>query len=338
VEFIFFAEAGLALMPIIFFLGALIYLDSFKLVNAKNLAIAITVGCITAAAAFLLNTVLLRLTGTGIEILSRYGAPVTEEILKFLFIYYIIRAKKVGFMVDAAIFGFAVGAGFSIVENIFYLGALHEPGLLTWLIRGLGTAVMHGGTTAIAAIITKDIHDTKKWSHWLKPLPGLLAAILIHGIYNQFILPPLTSMLLILLTLPPLIYIIFKRSEMHTRNWLGQGLDHDVELLQLIMAGDFSESRPGQYLESLRNLFGGPVMADLLGYLRVYLELSLKAKGILMLKECGIMPDADDELNGQLTELTFLEKSIGITGKLALQPLLKLDDRDIWQLRMLQSV
>jgi protease PrsW len=338
VEFIFLAGAGLALVPVLLFLGALIYLDSFKLVPPGNLTIALVAGCISAAAALVLNTLLIRWSGTGISTFSRYGAPITEEILKFIFVYYLIRTRKVGFMVDAAIFGFAVGTGFSIVENIFYLNSLREPGLLTWLIRGFGTAVMHGGTTAIAAIITKDLHETKTWPLWLKAIPGLLAAILIHGIYNQFILPPLTSMLLILLTLPPLIYIIFKRSEQHTRAWLGQGLDHDVELLQLIMAGDLSEGRLGQYLKSLQNLFEGPVMADILGYLRIYLELSLKAKGILMLKECGMMPEPDPELSAQLAELNFLEKSIGITGKLALQPLLKLDDRDIWQLRMLHSV
>ena len=331
------AEAGLALVPIVIFLLALVWLDSFKLVNFKSLVIAIIAGCLSTAAALVVNSQLMRHTGMDLSTFSRFGAPVTEEIIKFAFVFYLIRARKVGFMVDAAIFGFAVGTGFAIVENIFYLNSLQDPGLLTWLIRGMGTAVMHGGTTAIAAIITKDMHDTRTWPSWVKALPGLLAAILIHGLYNQFILPPLTAMLLILLTLPPLIYIIFKRSEQHTREWLGEGLDHDVELLQLIMAGDLSDSRLGNYLDSLMNMFEGPVMADLLGYLRIYLELSLKAKGLLMMKECGIMPELDSELQAQLIELNFLEKSIGITGILALQPLLKLDDRDIWQLRLLET-
>jgi protease PrsW len=331
------AEAGMALVPIVIFLVALVWLDSFKLVNFKNLVIAIFAGCLSTAAALVVNSQLMQHTGTDISTFSRFGAPVTEEIIKIAFVFYLIRARKVGFMVDAAIFGFAVGTGFAIVENIFYLNSLQDPGLLTWLIRGMGTAVMHGGTTAIAAIITKDMHETREWPSWVKALPGLLAAILIHGLYNQFILPPLTAMLLILLTLPPLIYFIFKRSEQHTREWLGQGLDHDVELLQLIMAGNLSDSRLGNYLESLMNMFEGPVMADLLGYLRIYLELSLKAKGILMMKECGIMPELDPELQAQLVELNFLEESIGITGKLALQPLLKLDDRDIWQLRLLEA-
>jgi protease PrsW len=334
---ILLAETGLALLPITIFLLALVWLDSFKLVRFRNLLLAIGAGCLATGAAVLIHTLILRHTAVDMLTLSRFVAPVTEELLKFIFVYYLIRAQKVGFMVDAAIFGFAVGTGFAIVENIIYLNSLQDPGLLTWLVRGFGTAVMHGGTTAIAAIIAKDIHDTRTWPAWLKVLPALLAAILVHGLYNQFILPPITAMLLILITLPPLIYFVFLRSEQHTREWLGQGLDHDVELLQLIMAGDLSESRLGHYLHSLMAMFEGPVMADLLGYLRVYLELSLKAKGVIMLRESGIMPEPDPEIQAQLAELSFLEKSIGRTGMLALHPLLKLDDRDIWQLRMLQE-
>ncbi len=52
-------------------------------------------------------------------------------------------------MVDAAISGFAVGAGFAVIENLTYIPALSAAGLLTAAVRGLGTAMMHGGTTAI---------------------------------------------------------------------------------------------------------------------------------------------------------------------------------------------
>ena len=80
-------------------------------------------------------------------------APVSEEFFKILFVVYLIQSKKVGFAVDSAILGFAVGAGFAIIENIYYLSVLTDTGLLTWFVRGFGTAVMHGGTTAIAAVV-----------------------------------------------------------------------------------------------------------------------------------------------------------------------------------------
>jgi RsiW-degrading membrane proteinase PrsW (M82 family) len=61
---------------------------------------------------------------------SRYIAPFTEEIFKSIFIIYLILSKRVGFLVDAAIMGFALGAGFAIVENVHYLYVLPESTIL----------------------------------------------------------------------------------------------------------------------------------------------------------------------------------------------------------------
>lgn len=48
-------------------------------------------------------------------------APVTEEILKSLPLFYISRQPEFTYFVDGAIYGFAAGIGFSIAENFLYL-------------------------------------------------------------------------------------------------------------------------------------------------------------------------------------------------------------------------
>lgn len=90
-------------------------------------------------------------------VLGRLVAPVIEELLKGALIIVLIRGGRVGFLVDATIQGFAIGAGFALVENLYYLGALPDSSLGLWLIRGFGTAIMHGGTTAIFAIFSKGL-------------------------------------------------------------------------------------------------------------------------------------------------------------------------------------
>ena len=67
--------------------------------------------------------------------------------------------RRVGFLVDAAVLGFAVGAGFALVENVVYLRAITDAPLGLWLVRGLGTAVMHGGTTAMFAMLARTLVD-----------------------------------------------------------------------------------------------------------------------------------------------------------------------------------
>ena len=331
------AEFAIAFLPILIFLIFMRVMDSFQLVKVRQVIVAILIGFTVAFLAILTNSSLINLLDISTVSFSRFVAPVSEEILKFLFVVYLIRASKVGFMVDAAILGFAIGAGFAIIENIYYMNMLTEAGLLTWFVRGFGTAIMHGGTTAIAAIISKDLSDRKEWSQAVLFLPGLTTAILLHALFNMFILPPLTSALLIMLLLPPIFIMIFKQSEENTRKWLGTGLDSDLEMLRLLMAGNISETRIGNYLKSIQNKFTPSVVGDIICYLRVYLELSIKAKGILIMKENGFEMPPDPEIEAQFMELNYLESQIGKTGKLAMQPLLKLNNTDLWQLSMMQK-
>jgi RsiW-degrading membrane proteinase PrsW (M82 family) len=64
---------------------------------------------------------------------------VRGEALKALVLVALIRANRIAFLVDAAIFGFAVGAGFALVENLYFLGALRESHYAIWVVRGFGT-------------------------------------------------------------------------------------------------------------------------------------------------------------------------------------------------------
>lgn len=312
-------------------------IDSFKLVTFRQTVGTIIVGSLTAFAAILVNYNLFTWLGMDSSQYSRFIAPITEEFFKILFVIYLVRSKKVGFAVDTAIFGFAIGAGFAIIENIYYMQALTDAGLLTWFVRGFGTAVMHGGTTAIAAILIKDLSDRKDWPDLFIYIQGFWVAAFIHGLFNQFLLPPVTVTLLILFILPPAFYLLFKRSEQNTRVWLGTGLDSDMEMLRMLMAGNISESRIGRYLKSIESNFSAEIVGDIICYLRVYLELSIKAKGILIMKENNFELPLDAETKAQFEELKYLENNIGKTGKLAIQPLLRLNNADLWQLYLIQQ-
>ena len=102
-------------------------------------------------------------------------------------------------------------------------------------------------------------------------------------------------------------------------------------------SGDFKSSPPGRYLQSLREHFDGPIVADMLCYLQLITELSLRAKGILMLRESGLPVPRDAATAAKLAELQFLKSSIGRTGQLALHPILRRSAHDVWQLQLLEE-
>jgi hypothetical protein len=143
--------------------------------------------------------------------------------------------------------------------------------------------------------------------------------------------------LILLLTLPVVFALVFRASEGATRSWLGVGFDTDSELLETMSSGRMSETRIGAYLESLRERFEPEVLVDMLCLIRLHLELSVKAKGILLAREVGFEVEPDQDARAQLDELRHLEKTIGPTGRLALKPIFNMSSRDLWQVYLLGS-
>jgi len=224
-------------------------------------------------------------------------APVTEETAKAALIVYLIRRHRIGFPVDAAQLGFAIGTGFALVENLYYLRSLSDAGLVLWSVRGLGTAMLHGATTSIFAMISLTAANRHPDRRVAVLVPGWLAAVAIHSAFNHAPLPPVEMTAILLLALPVVVLWVFQRSEQTTREWIGAGLDLDLVLLEMFSSDSFAVTRFGAYLKQLRDRFPGPVVADMLCLLRVELELSIQAKAVLMAREAGVMmprhPDAE---------------------------------------------
>jgi len=326
---------SLALLPVLVFLVALVLIDSYKLVPLRWIIGAIFVGCVAAFVCFRINPWLQDIFDMSRYGFSRYVAPANEEFFKALFLVYLIRGKRVAFMVDASIYGFAIGAGFAIIENLHYHTLIDDRSMLVWVVRGFGTAIMHGGVTAIMGIVTVLYASRQRSNQWIVYIPGLLLATVIHSFFNHFFIPPEWSPPVFLLVLSIVVALVFRASEKKTRDWLGVRFDTDAELLEMINTGKTKESRVGEYLKSLQTRFPGAVVADMLCMLRIHLELSVRAKGILLMREAGFKSQTDPDVEERLVELKYLEKSIGKTGLLAISPILNMSDKELWQLHML---
>jgi len=329
------APALVALLPVLCFLAALLYLDSYKLVRLQTVIAVVACGAAVAGAGFFVNAWLLGVLGIELSSYTRYVGPVTEELLKGLVIVALIRLHRIGFLVDAAIFGFAVGSGFAVIENLYYLQQVPDAGMGTWIVRGFGTAIMHGGATAIFAVMSLSAVERVEGARSWVFLPGFALAVALHAAYNHLFLSPKLSTLAMIVVMPPLFYLVFERSAKAVGNWLGRGFDADTEMLDLINSGRLSNSPVGEYLHTLKDKFKGAVLADILCFLRLYTELALRAKGILMMRENGFEVGVDDETRAKFDEMRYLERSIGRTGLIAMQPVLHMSHKDLWQLYML---
>lgn len=320
--------------PVIAFLGALVFLDSYKLVRPASVLGVVAAGAAVALAAYAVNAALLDVTAMPHRAFSRYVAPFTEELVKGLVVVALVRAHRVGFLVDAAILGFAAGAGFAVVENLHYLQLYPGAGMGTWIVRGFGTALMHGGATAVFAVM--GLAMVERGSRGAAAyLPGFALAAGLHSAFNHFPHAPFAAAAGTAVLLPVVLHVVFERSERALSQWLGKGFDEDARMLEIINSGRLADSPIGRYLTSLKSRFQGPVVADLLCYVRLHTELALRAKGILLMREAGFEPVADADTRERFEEMRYLERSIGPTGLKAIRPMLHMSRKDLWQLHTL---
>lgn len=326
---------AVSVLPVFLFLAALVLIDSYKLVALRAILLSVLGGMIAALVAYAVNVSLRPALGLDAAWYSMYVAPVVEESLKAAFVVYLLWRSRVGFVVDAAIHGFGIGTGFAILENLYYLQVSTDATLWTWIVRGFGTAIMHGGATAIVAMVSKGLQNRSDGFRLYLVLPGLVVAGVLHSLYNHFLLQPLLATALIVLVFPSLSVAVFQHSERETKAWLGTGFDTDQELLRAVLAGQVSQTPAGRYLMTLRGRFAAEVIVDMMCLLRLHAELGIRAKGVLMMREAGFDAPPDPTLKDKFEELRYLERSVGKTGLLALGPFLHTRTRDLWQLNMI---
>lgn len=329
-------RAPVGLLPVLIFLLILLYMDSYKLVSLRTVIWVILTGALLPVAGYWINGYAIGFLGWDFQTFSRYAAPVIEEGMKACVMIYLFRSNRIGFLVDAAILGFAVGAGFGVVENFYYLYLASDAQIAVWVVRGFGTAIMHGGTMALFGVLAQSLTERQMKINPLLLVPGFIIAITIHSVFNHFPGTPILTTLGTLLALPPIFLIVFQKSARSMHLWLEVDFDEDAKLLEQINSGEFKDSRIGRFLQDLKQKFPGTVVVDMLCYLRLYTELALRAKGVLMMRENGLDTDVGERTRAKFEEMRYLEKSIGKTGLLAMSPFLQMTRKDLWQLYVLE--
>ena len=125
-------------------------------------------------------------------ILYFIGVAATEEIVKFLVVYFrvIKGTNELNEPIDAMIYMIVSALGFAAIENIFLLSPLFDKDFFGTLgiafSRFVGATLLHALASAIIGYyLALTLFRQKKG---LSPLiPGFTLAILLHGFYNIFV-------------------------------------------------------------------------------------------------------------------------------------------------------
>ena len=163
-------------------------LDLYSTNHFRDVLLCLAWGILSTQLALLINS---GITGLGIlpmATVTQRIAPPVEELAKVLIIAYLVFRPRFTYFVDGAIYGFAVGIGFAVVENAFYLTRAGDAALTLAAGRVLSTNLMHGSATAISGIalaLARFQPDRRRRAGTV--LVGLAAAIGLHLAFNGFV-------------------------------------------------------------------------------------------------------------------------------------------------------
>ena len=334
----FLLEAPIGLVPVLLFLATLLYFDSYRLISLNEMILTLAAGLLAAGAGYFVNGALLGATGLPFDRYTYFISPFVEETLKAAILVFMFARNRVGFMIDAAIMGFSVGTGFAVFENLYYLYAFQgDAELGTWIVRGFGTAIMHGGTTAIFAMLSQSLIERRGTSAAYLFLPGLLLAVVVHAIFNALEGTPVVAMLAALVGLPPMFYFIFTKNEFAVHQWLVKDYASHEQLLEEINTGDFTHSEAGRFILSLTSKFTRAVVDHMFEYLKLHTQLVLRAEHITLAREKNERIERRPQDHDDLVRLDELEQRIGSTAMMALWPHLHFSRRELWEIHQLHD-
>jgi protease PrsW len=337
-------KAIIAIAPVFVLLMAFDRLDVFNLIRLRVISVLLGVGAGIALVSLLVNAGLLESFPIGVNNYSRYIAPIVEETLKAAPIVAMFHRNRIGFKIDAAIAGFALGAGFSILENIWFLFTITDANVSAWLVRGFGTAIMHGSATALFAIISHEMTERQAAGaaglYKFNPLlflPGLAVSVLIHATFNHFGQQPLLIMALTLLLAPLTLFLALARSARATSEWLAADQAAHRQLLADIRSGRFEAGDKGRALQQALARLDETFASDARAYVELKLELVLRAEELISASYDGAGAGFTSDDRRKFEELDALTRRLGRPIVEALTSRLGFSRNDLWEFSRLRA-
>lgn len=336
-------KALTALAPVIVCLVVFQLVDAFRLIDLKEIAALLAGGAGLAAASYFANGGVMDTFPIGLGDYTRYIAPAVEEAMKGALIIALFAFNRIGYLIDASIAGFAVGAGFSLTENLFYLHQFEGANMGVWMVRGFGTAVMHGGATAIFAALSQMLYaprlrvsaDRFRFDLVLF-LPGLAAAVVVHAAFNHFPEAALTAMAVALLAAPLGLFAIFALGETYAHRWLAADSEAHGRLLENMRSGAFADTEAGRALQSLADRLDATAARDLVDYVRINAELVVRAEATLLALEQHQHVKLGPTVRERFRQLHALERRLGRTLVMAVRQHLRFSRDDLWKMHELE--
>ena len=316
------------LLPLLF-LYIVYALDLYSSGSFRTVATCFVWGFVAFGLAYVINTgvknqVLEQWLGMtaarALLFITTLVAPIVEEIAKSLILIYFGRRPDFTYFVDGAIYGFAAGIGFSVVENLFYLSQPQaaQQGLVLGISRSFSTCLMHGSASALVGVSIGRFRYGHGGTRLLSAILGWGAAIVLHSAFNRVVQPynPATLILVGSVGLGVggviLIALFIRWGLVEERRWIEETLGLNLRVTEKEKALVRELQDLETLLKPITERFGREKSAQVEDFLLKQAQLGIKQKSSQLTTDPRLKAQVDEQVQELQQEMETLRRKVGV--------------------------
>lgn len=219
--------------------------------------------------------------------IDHFVAPIYEELLKGLILLYLFRRAKFTYSVDGALYGFAVGTGFAMIENLGYIYNAQSEATIVAIQRIFSANLVHALSSASIGITLGISRSRNSRLQRQVHAVGLLLAIGQHMLYNNIlhIISASDSKIplgaIFIPGLPGIFFILYviQRGKKDARKWIKEklGMDSRVTRSEVALVDSLPEPKDALYPVAERFGVEKARLAEKMLYLQAHVGIKRKA-------------------------------------------------------------
>jgi len=285
----------------------------------KHVLLSFSWGLVAFGLAYGVNNLALKAMGDTWEadtMLRTTVAPIVEEILKSLIL--IVLARRMTYFVDGAIYGFAAGIAFSIIENILYLsGETGSAAGVLMFARALSTCLMHGSASALVGIAIGRFRYGHGASRLLSAFLGWAAAIALHMAFNRLVNAPSSAGTVVGtfglgLGGVVLIVVFIRWGLAEEKRWIAETLISGTGVTRGEVAVVRQYNHIGDLLEPIIDRFGEEKADQVEEFLLKQAQLGIKRKTQTMSQDTAEQDRLGQQIAALHQEMEAIRRQVGV--------------------------
>jgi RsiW-degrading membrane proteinase PrsW (M82 family) len=184
---VIFIALSIAILFPLLFLYLLRTRDLFATGNFHFVIVSMIWGVIAYIIASRINPLLINEGLADRALVVRVIGPILEELLKSLILIYLVQRADFNYVVDGAIYGFAAGIGFAVVENFEYVLGRPNIAIALAVARVFSTNLIHAAASGVIGVALSARRAESGAKGIIFLTGGYIVSIIFHMMFNTMV-------------------------------------------------------------------------------------------------------------------------------------------------------